>query len=63
MDENHPRLVTIDEAAAHVDRSRTSIKRRLTDGTLTRYRYKGGRQVRIDLDEVEAAFAFTAEAS
>lgn len=58
------RLATIPEAAAHVGRSLTTIKRRLNDGTLTRYRESGGgRMVRIDLDELEAAFTFIAEKS
>jgi excisionase family DNA binding protein len=56
MTETSPprRLVTINEAADHAHCGRSTIKRRLADGTLTAYRL--GRMVRVDLDQLDAAF-------
>lgn len=46
------RWATLDQAAAYLNCHRKTISRRLTDGTLSRYRM--GRRLLVDLDEVDA---------
>lgn len=50
-----PEYVTITDLADIYNVSRATIYRRIKDGTLTPYRI-GGRTIRFDLSEVEAAF-------
>ncbi len=47
------RYATLDAAAERLGVSRKTIRRRISDGSLTGYRI-GGRLLRVDLDEVDA---------
>lgn len=48
------RLVPPAEAAAYYGTSTRTIRRRISDGTLTGFRLPGSRLIRVDLDELEA---------
>lgn len=47
------RLVSLDKAAAYVDLSPWTMRRRIADGVIPGYRF--GRSIRVDLNEVDAA--------
>ncbi len=47
------RLVSIAAAANYLDVCQKTIRRRISDGTLTGYRL-GRRTIRVDLDELDA---------
>jgi excisionase family DNA binding protein len=47
------RLASLEKAAAYVDESPRTIRRRIADGTLTGYRF-GPRKILVDLDEIDA---------
>lgn len=47
------RLASIAEAAEYVPCAQRTIRRRISDGTITGYRF--GRLIRVDLDELDAA--------
>jgi hypothetical protein len=49
------RLVTIYDAAGFAGVSPRTIRRRISDGTLTGYRAVEGRVLRVDMNEVERA--------
>lgn len=49
-----PTYVTLDQAAQITEQSVKTIRRRIADGTLPAYRF-GGRNIRIRLDDLEAA--------
>lgn len=49
-----PTYVTLEQAAQITEQSVKTIRRRIADGTLPAYRF-GGRNIRIRLDELEAA--------
>lgn len=46
------RLVSVDDAAAQLNVSTKTIRRRIADGQLTAYRL-GPRLIRVDMDEAE----------
>lgn len=50
-----PQILSIPKAAAYLDVSRSTIYRRINDGTLPVYRV-GKQAIRIKLDDLEAAF-------
>lgn len=54
-------LVTVKAAAEAVEVSARTLQNMLSDGRLTRYRLKGGRTVRVDLDELRAQFQPSAD--
>lgn len=49
-----PHYVTLEQAAQATEQSIKTIRRRIADGTLPAYRF-GGRNIRIRLDDLEAA--------
>ena len=49
-----PTYVTLEHAAQITEQSVKTIRRRIADGTLPAYRF-GGRNIRIRLDDLEAA--------
>lgn len=49
-----PTYVTLEHAAQLTEQSVKTIRRRIADGTLPGYRF-GGRNIRIRLDDLEAA--------
>lgn len=49
-----PTYVTLEHAAQITEQSIKTIRRRIADGTLPAYRF-GGRNIRIRLDDLEAA--------
>lgn len=49
------RWATLKEAAEYVCCNPKTISRRFADGTLSRYRF--GRRIRVDLDELDAVMA------
>lgn len=49
----HRHLVSIGQAAEHAGVSTKTIRRRISDGSLTGYRF-GPKLIRVDLDELEA---------
>jgi excisionase family DNA binding protein len=49
-----PRLADICDAAAYAHVHPRTIRRRISDGTLTGYRF-GPRLIRVDLNEMDAA--------
>lgn len=49
------RWATLQEAAEYVCCNPKTITRRFADGTLSRYRF--GRRIRVDLDELDAVMA------
>jgi len=53
MEPNH-RLVTLAVAAEYFGVHVKTVRRRIDDGTLTAYRF-GPRQIRVDLNEMDAA--------
>lgn len=46
-------LVTLSTAAEHLGVCTMTVRRRISDGTLTGYRIRGSRAVRVDLAEVD----------
>lgn len=57
-----PAHLTIPAAAEHANVSVATIRRRIYDGTLTRYRRPGARRaVLISVEELEAAFTLQAD--
>lgn len=51
---NDRRLASLDEAASYAATSKRTIRRRIADGTIQGYRF-GPRQLRVDLNELDAA--------
>ena len=47
-------LVSIAQAAEHLGVTTKTVRRRIADGTIPAYRF-GGRLLRVDLNELEAA--------
>ncbi|MGX1762802.1 helix-turn-helix transcriptional regulator [Nocardia brasiliensis] len=50
----YPRYVSLAKAAEFTDSSVRTIRRRISDGTITGYRVPGCRAIRVDLNELEA---------
>lgn len=49
------RWLTLAEAAAYTGFSTKTLRRRISDGSLTGYR-AGPREIRVDVDELDALF-------
>ncbi|PXX59850.1 hypothetical protein DFR70_111237 [Nocardia tenerifensis] len=49
----YPRYVSLAKGAEFIDSSVRTIRRRISDGTITGYRVPGCRSIRVDLNELE----------
>lgn len=50
----HPHRISIADAAVRIGVSPWTVRRRIADGTLTAYRVKGCRAIRLDPADVDA---------